>query len=329
MACRAGWMIRLGLPALAALLAAGTAPLQAETWPSRTVHIVLTFPPGGPSDLLVRGLAQTLSEQTRQSVVVDYRPGGSGLIGNDAVAKAAPDGYTLGLPSAGSMAIVPNLLKAPYDRDRDLLPITIAARVPEVMVLNPQKVAATSLQEVLAIARARPGTLNFGSTGNGSPVHLVFERMKQLSGVDIVHVPYKGAVLALQDILAGQIELTAADAPGVLPHVKSGALRAVAETDIVRLPALPDVPTFAEAGLPGVEMVNWYAVIAPSGVPPALLARIHDAMMGVLHDPALTARLGAQGLTLVSSTPDEAAAFIRAETRKWGDVARAANVHLD
>jgi tripartite-type tricarboxylate transporter receptor subunit TctC len=329
MARFAGQIHRLGPLVLAVLLAAGAAPIQAETWPSRIVHIVLPFPPGGPSDLLARGIAQTLSEQTQQSVVVDNRPGGSGLIGNDVVAKAAPDGYTLGLPSAGSMAIVPNLLQAPYDRDRDLVPITIAARVPEVMVLNPQKVAATSLQEVLAIARARPGTLNFGSTGNGSPVHLVLERMKQLSGVDIVHVPYKGAALALQDILAGQIELTAADAPGVLPHMKSGALRAVAETDIVRLPAMPDVPTFAEAGLPGVEMVNWYAVIAPSGLAPALLARIHDTMMRVLHDPALTTRLGAQGLTLASSTPDEAAAFIRAETRKWGDVARAANVHLD
>jgi tripartite-type tricarboxylate transporter receptor subunit TctC len=326
---RAGRIIHIGLLALAALPATRAAPVQAETWPSRTVHIVLTFPPGGPSDLLVRGIAQTLSEQVKQSVVVDNRPGGSGLIGNDVVAKAAPDGYTLGLPSAGSMAIVPNLLKAPYDRDRDLVAITIAARVPEVMVLNPQKVAATTLQEVLAIARAQPGKLNFGSTGNGSPVHLVLERMKQLAHVDIAHIPYKGAAVALQDILAGQIDMTAADAPGVIPHLKSGALRAVAESDTVRLPALPDVPTFAEAGLPGVEMVNWYVVIAPSGLPPALLARIHDALVSVLHDPALNTRLGAQGLTLVSTTPEEAAAFIRAETKKWGDVARAADVHLD
>jgi tripartite-type tricarboxylate transporter receptor subunit TctC len=329
MARSAGRIIRIGLLALAALPGAGAAPAQAETWPSRPIHIVLTFPPGGPSDLLVRGIAQTLSEQVKQSVVVDNRPGGSGLIGNDIVAKATPDGYTLGLPSAGSMAIVPNLLKLPYDRDRDLQPITLAARVAEVMVLNPKKISATTLQEVLAIAKAHPGTLNFGSTGNGGPVHLVLERMKQLSGADIVHVPYKGAVLALQDILAGQIELTAADAPGVLPHLQSGALLAVAESDTERLKALPDVPTFAEAGLPGVEMVNWYVVIAPAGLPAALLAQIHDALLRVLRDPTLKARLGAQGLTLVDSTPEQAATFIRAETQKWGDVARAANVHLD
>jgi tripartite-type tricarboxylate transporter receptor subunit TctC len=328
MARGASRIIRAGLLALAALPAAAVAS-PAETWPSRPVHIVLTFPPGGPSDLLVRGLAQTLSAQTGQSVVVDNRPGGSGLIGNDVVAKAAPDGYTLGLPSAGSMAIVPNLLKLPYDRDRDLEPLTLAARVPEVMVLNPKLVAATNLQEVLALAKARPGQLNFGSTGNGSPVHLVLERLKQLSGADIQHVPYKGAVMALQDILAGQIELTAADAPGVLPYLQSGALRAVAQTDTERLPALPDVPTFAEAGLPGVEMVNWYVVIAPGGLPAALSARIHAALVGVLRDPGLKARLGALGLTLVDSTPEQTTAFIRTETKKWGDVARAANVHLD
>jgi tripartite-type tricarboxylate transporter receptor subunit TctC len=311
------------------VLLAWSTVAAADTWPSRAVHIVLTFPPGGPSDLLVRAIAQTLSERVKQPVVVDNRPGGSGLIGNDVVAKAAPDGYTLGLPSAGSMAIVPNLLKAPYDRDHDLMVLTIAARVPEVMVLNSNKLPLTTLSEVLAFAKAHPGQINFGSTGNGSPVHLVLERLKQLSGVDIAHIPYKGAAVALNDILAGQIDMTAADAPGILPHLRSGALRAIAQTDTARLPALPDVPTFAEAGLPGVEMVNWYAVIAPSGLPAPLATQIHAALVEVLHDPALKARLGALGLTLVGTTPEEAVAFVHAETKKWGDVARAADVHLD
>ncbi|MEJ0070617.1 MAG: tripartite tricarboxylate transporter substrate-binding protein [Pseudomonadota bacterium] len=224
---------------------------------------------------------------------------------------------------------MPNLLKMPYDRDRDLQIVTVMARVPEVMVANPKLVPATTLQEVLALARARPGKLNFGSTGNGSPVHLVLERIKQLSGVDMVHVPYKGAANAIIDILAGQIELTAADAPGILPHLQSGALRALAMTDTERLPAMPDVPTFAEAGLPGVEMMNWYVVIAPGGVPAPLLAQLNTALNHVARDPATKSRLLAQGLTLVGTTSEQATAFVQAETQKWGDVARAANVHLD
>ena len=314
--------------AIVALLAL---PAHAETdrWPSRPVHIVLTFPPGGPSDLLVRAIAQTLSERVKQPVIVDNRPGGSGLIGNDLVAKAAPDGYMLGLPSCGSMAIVPNLMKLPYDRDRDLKVLTIAARVPEVVVLNPKRVQAATLGELIAYAKAHPGELTFGSTGNGSPVHLVLERMKQVAGVDILHVPYKGAVVALQDILAGQIDMTAADAPGLLPHVQSGTLRALAMSDTQRLAALPDVPTFAEAGLPGVEMVNWYAVIAPAGLPAPLTEQIHAALVETLADPGLNRKLGALGLRLVSTSPEEATAFVKSETKKWGDVARAADVHLD
>jgi tripartite-type tricarboxylate transporter receptor subunit TctC len=301
----------------------------ADEWPSRPIRLIVTFPAGGPSDLLARSVGQKLSDRVKQPVVIDNRPGGSGLIGNDVVAKAPPDGYTLGLPSAGSMSIVPNLMKLPYDRDRDLAPITLVARVPEVVVVNPKLVSATTLGEVIALAKARPGTLNFGSTGNGSPVHLVLERMKQVSGADIVHVPYRGAALALNDILAGQIEMTAADAPGVLPHLQSGALRALAISDTQRIAALPDVPTFAEAGLPGVEMVNWYVLVGPGTMPPALVTQIHDAFAATLVEPDLKASRGAQGLTLEAMTPAASAAWIHSETKKWGDVARAANVHLD
>jgi tripartite-type tricarboxylate transporter receptor subunit TctC len=319
------------LGALAGLWALFALPTlaSADVWPSRTIRLVLPFPAGGPSDLLARSVAQTLSVQVKQPVIVDNKPGGSGMIGNDAVAKAAPDGYTLGLASAGSMAIVPNLLKMPYDRDRDLQTITVMARVPEVVVANPKNVPATTLQELLTLARERPGTLTFGSTGNGSPVHLVLERMKQLAHVDILHIPYKGAAIALNDILAGQIDLTAADAPGILPHLRSGALRALAMTDTERLPALPDVPTFAEAGLPGVEMMNWYVVIAPAALPAPLLEQLTAALNNVAHDPATKSRLLTQGLTLVGTTPEQATAFVQAETKKWGDVARAADVHLD
>jgi tripartite-type tricarboxylate transporter receptor subunit TctC len=302
---------------------------SADVWPSRPIRLVLPFPAGGPSDLLARSVAQTLSVQVKQPVIVDNKPGGSGMIGNDAVVKAAPDGYTLGLASAGSMAIVPNLLKMPYDRDRDLQTITVMARVPEIVVANPKNVPATTLQELLTLARERPGTLTFGSTGNGSPVHLVLERIKQLAHVDILHIPYKGAAIALNDILAGQIDLTAADAPGILPHVQSGSLRALAMTDTERLPALPNVPTFAEAGLSGVEMMNWYVVIAPAALPAPLLAQLSEALNNVAHDPATKSRLLAQGLTLVGTTPEQATAFVQAETKKWGDVARAADVHLD
>ncbi len=314
---------------IALLLLALPCVSRADEWPSRPIRIILTFPAGGPSDLLARSVGQKLSERVKQPVVIDNRPGGSGLIGNDVVAKAAPDGYTLGLPSAGSMSIVPNLMKLPYDRDKDLKPITLVARVPEIIVANPTLVTATTLGDVIKFAKANPGKLNFGSTGNGSPVHLVLERMKQVSGADLVHVPYKGAALALNDILAGQIELTAADAPGVMPHVKSGKLRALANSDTRRLAALPDVPTFAEAGLPGVEMVNWYVLIGPAGMSPALTAQIHDAMVATVQDPTLKASLDAQGLTLDSLSQEATVAGLHAETKKWGDVARAANVHLD
>jgi tripartite-type tricarboxylate transporter receptor subunit TctC len=261
--------------------------------------------------------------------VIDNRPGASGLIGNDVVAKALPDGYTLGMPSAGSMSIVPNLTKLPYNRDKDLMPLTVVAHAPQVVVVNPKRVQATSLKELLALAKEKPGVINCGSTGNGSPNHLMLERMKQLTGADIAHVPYRGAAPAVNDILGGQIDMLASDVAAVLPHLRAGTLRAIAITSDSRISVLPDVPTFAEAGVPGVDMVNWYVLVGPGGLPAPLAAKIHDAVAGVLDDAELKARMAGQGLVLVSTPLEATLPFIQAETKKWGDVAHTANVRMD
>jgi tripartite-type tricarboxylate transporter receptor subunit TctC len=302
---------------------------HADDWPSRPIRLIVTFPAGGPSDLLARSIGAKLSEAVKQPVVIDNRPGASGLIGNDVVAKAAPDGYTLGMPSAGSMSIVPNLTKLPYNRDKDLMPLTVVANAPQVVVVNPKRVQAANLKDLLALAKEKPGVINCGSTGNGSPNHLMLERMKQLTGADIAHVPYRGAAPAVNDILGGQIDMLASDVAAVLPHLRAGTLRAIAITSDARISVLPDVPTFAEAGVPGVDMVNWYVLVGPGGLPAPLAAQIHDAVASVLRDEEIKTRLAGQGLLLTSTTLAETLPFVQAETKKWGDVAHTANVRMD
>jgi tripartite-type tricarboxylate transporter receptor subunit TctC len=307
---------------LAAALAAFEAQAAADAYPVRPIRFVVAFPPGGGTDIIARSIAQKLGERLAQQVVVDNRPGAGGNIGTDIVAKSAPDGYTLLMGSAGPLAINASLFKTmPFDPIRDLAPVTLAASTPNVLVVHPSLKAAT-LKELIALARARPGEINFASSGYGTPAHLAGELFNTMAGVKLVHVPYKGAAPALADLLGGQVQLMFSTMPPALPHVKDGKLRALAVTSLKRSPATPDLPTVDEAALPGFEANTWHGVVLPAGAQPVIVARLNREIVAILHLPDVVERLSGQGAEPVGSTPEEFAAYIRSETVKWARVVR-------
>ena len=309
---------------LAATLAILTpqAVAAADGYPSRPVRFVVAFPPGGGTDIIARSIAQKLAERIAQQVVVDNRPGAGGNIGTDIVAKSAPDGYTLLMGSAGPLAINASLFaKMPFDPIKDLAPVTLAASTPNVLVVHPSLRAAT-VKELIALAKARPGEINFASSGHGTPAHLAGELFNSMAGVRMVHVPYKGAAPALADLLGGQVQLMFSTMPPALPHVKAGKLRALAVTSAKRSPAAPELPTVDEIALPGFEANTWHGVVVPAGTPGAIVARLNREIVAILHLPDVIERLSGQGAEPVGSTPEEFAAYIRAETVKWARVVR-------
>jgi tripartite-type tricarboxylate transporter receptor subunit TctC len=301
----------------------------AQAYPSRPVRLVVPFPPGGPVDLAGRIVAQALSEELKASVVVENRAGAGGVVGTDAVAKAAPDGYTLGFSSTGAVAVnvtlVPN---NPYDSRKDFAPVSVVAGVPTLLCVHPSSPART-VSELVALAKSRPGDLNFGSSGPGGTPHLSGERFKLGTGTNIAHVPYRGAAPAVTALLAQEVEMTFLDLPVLLPHVQDGRLRALAVTSPARFPGLPDVPTFAEAGVDGMEIENWYAILAPAGTAPDRVTRLHAATAAAFTKPEVARQFTSQGARLIMSQPDEALTFIRAEVERWGDVVRTAGVKVD
>ncbi|MBD0271291.1 MAG: tripartite tricarboxylate transporter substrate binding protein, partial [Acetobacteraceae bacterium] len=288
----------LAAAALAASIPARSRPQPAAGgagFPSRPLRLVVPFPPGGPNDLIGRVLAQKLSALLGQPVVVENRSGSGGVVGTDAVAKAAPDGHTVAVTSAGALAIAPNLVASmPYQVGRDLAPVALVATVPELLAAHPS-VPANSLAELVAHAKASPGRLNFASSGNGSMPHLAGEALRFAAGVEIVHVPYRGAAPAVTDLVAGQVQVMFADLPVLLPQVRSGALRAIALAGRERAPLLPEVPTTAEAGMPQVLAENWYGLVAPARTPDPVLAALRDATARALRDPEVEATLRDQG----------------------------------
>ena len=315
----------LGRRTFMAFAAAATfalaAAAAAAAYPDRPIRLVVPYTPGGVTDALARVLAKGLSDRLGQSVIVENRGGGGANIGADAVAKAAPDGYTLLMGSAATHAINSSLYKSlPYDHIKDFAPITQVAQVPNILVVHPS-VPAKDVRELIAYAKANPGKLNFGSSGAGGTIHLSGELFKTLAGVDMLHVPYKGSAPAVSDLLGGQVQVMFDSS--VVPHVKSGRLRALAVTSSKRSTALPDVPTMAEAGLPGYESTAWFGVLAPAGTPQAILARLHDEMVAVLKDPATQAWMKQQGFDGIGDTPAQFAAYIRKETDKWAKVVKA------
>ena len=309
---------------LAATLAISTphAAAAADAYPARPIRFVVAFPPGGGTDIIARSIAQKLAERIAQQVVVDNRPGAGGNIGTDIVAKAAPDGYTMLMGSAGPLAINASLFaKMPFDPVRDLAPVTLAASTPNVLVLHPSLKAAT-VKELIALARARPGEINFASSGHGTPAHLAGELFNSMAGVKMVHVPYKGAAPALADLLGGQVQLMFSTMPPALPHVKDGKLRALAVTSAKRSPAAPELPTVDEIALPGFEANTWHGVVVPAGTPETIVARLNREIVAILHLPEVVERLSGQGAEPVGSTPQEFAAYIKSEALKWAKVVR-------
>jgi tripartite-type tricarboxylate transporter receptor subunit TctC len=311
----------------AALL--GPLAAAAQDYPTRPIRLIVPFPAGGPSDLFGRMLGIKLTESLGQQVVVENRSGVGGVTGVDVVARSASDGYTIGLSSAGALSIIPFMLgKMPFDWQKDLALLTLVARVPEVLVVHPSLKVET-LKDLVEYARANPGKLNFGSSGVGSIAHMAVELLKTEAHIDLVHVPYRGAAPAVTDLLGGQVQLVVFDVPVLLPHIRSGALHALAVTSHARAANLPHVPTTAEAGFPSVLSDNWYGLVAPAATPPAILNKIQTAATAALRSDDLKAQYAKQDALAAPTTPAEFAAFVTAERARWKDVVVATGVKLD
>lgn len=317
-------MLSLALGALA------TSPgALAQGFPGQPVRMVIPFPPGGPVDTFGRILARGLSDALRQPVVLDNRAGAGGVVGMDAVAKARPDGLTIGLGGPGALAVAPSLLeRLPYDPRRDFTLIAQAVGVPELLVVHPA-VPARDVRSLIALAKERPGSLNFASAGNGTFPHLAGELFRLKAGIDITHVPYRGAAPALTDLVAGRCHLMFADAPVVLPQVRAGQLVALGVASRQRFFGLPELPTIEEAGLPGIEADSWYGLVGPAGIPPDRLEVLHRALRETLENPEIRALLAEQGAQGIGDRPEAFAAHLRAEIAKWGEVVRVAGVKPD
>ncbi len=317
----------MGLRALfAALLTLlSTALASAQGFPDHPIRLIVPFPAGGPNDVIARVVGQRMSEILKQPVIIENKGGQGGVLGTNAVAMAKPDGYTIAVSSAGALAISPHLEKVAYDTLKDLQPITLVAKVPEMLVVA-TSVPAKNMSELIALAKSQPGKLNFASSGPGSLPHLAGELLKLKAKIDIVHVPYRGAAPAVNDLLGQQVQMAFLDLPVLLPQVKAGKLRAIAVGAEQRVPSAPDVPTTAEAGLPGLLTENWYGMVAPAKTPPDIVAALNKAAVEAMKDPTVIEKLSSQGAILVGNTPDEFRAFIESDTKKWSDVIKEAGV---
>jgi tripartite-type tricarboxylate transporter receptor subunit TctC len=300
-------------------------PVQAQDFPTKPIKLIVPFPAGGPNDIIARIVGQRMTELTRQPVVIDNRGGQSGALGTDAVAKANPDGYTIAIVNAGALAINQSVEKVPYDTVKDLAPVTLVVTVPEMLVVA-SNVPASNMSELVALAKAQPGKLNFASTGPGSLPHLAGELLKLTAKIDVVHVPYRGAAPAINDLLGQQVQMTFLDLPAILPHIRTGALRPIALGTTARAPTAPDVPTTVEVGMPELRIENWYGMIAPAGTPPAIVAELNRITTTALADPNVKERLAAQGMTAVGDTPEQFREFIGSEIAKWAKVIKDAGV---
>jgi tripartite-type tricarboxylate transporter receptor subunit TctC len=297
----------------------------AQDFPTKPIKLIVPFPAGGPNDIIARIVGQRISELTRQPVVIDNRGGQGGTLGTDAVAKAAPDGYTIGIVNAGALAINQNMEKVPYDTLKDLAPVTLVVTVPEMLVVA-SNVPAKNMGELVALAKAQPGKLNFASTGPGSLPHLAGELLKLTAGIDVVHVPYRGAAPAINDLLGQQVQMTFLDLPAILPHIRSGTLKPIALGTTMRAPTAPEVPTTVELGMPELRIENWYGMVAPAATPPAIVAALNKITVTALADASVREKLAEQGLTTVGNSPDQFRGYIASETAKWAKVIKDAGV---
>ena len=317
---------RWALATFTACIASGA---FAQAYPNHSIRLVVPFPAGGTTDILARDVAKKLTDTLGQSVVVDNRPGAGGNIGADLVAKAPPDGYTLLMGTVGTHAINPSLYaKMPYDHIKDFVPVVLVAGVPNVLVVNPS-VPVNSVADLIKLAKSKPGAINFASSGSGTSIHLSGELFKTMTGVDMTHVPYKGSSPALTDLMGGQVQIMFDNLPSSLALIKSGKLRAVAVTSLKRAPALPDVPTVSESGVPGFEASSWFGILAPAGTPAPIVAKLNAEVNKWLQSPEGKEQLLAQGAEVAGGPPEQFVAHIRAETDKWAKVVKASGAKVD
>ncbi len=312
-------------PLLIALALLCPALALAQDFPNKPIKLIVPFPPGGPNDIIARTVAQRMSEILKQPVLIDNRGGQGGVLGTDVVAKSAPDGYTIAITSAGALAISPSMEKVAYDTLKDLQPITLVAKVPEMLVVA-TSVPANNMKELIALAKAQPGKLNFASSGPGSMPHLAGELLKLTAKIDIVHVPYRGAAPVINDLLGQQVQMVLLDLPILLPQIQAGKLKPIAVGARARVPSAPNVPTTTEAGMPDLQTENWYGMVAAAKTPPQIVAILNKATVEALRDPGVVAKLSSQGAILVGDTPDQFRAFIDSEIKKWAKVIKDAGV---
>jgi len=322
------------LLAAAALALAVVNPAHSQSWPAKPVRIIVPFPPGGTTDIVARSIGVELQRMWQQPVVIENRPGAGGNIGADQVAKSSPDGYTLLMGTVGTHAInqplyAQNGTKMSFDPVRDFVPITLVAGVPNVMVINP-KLPVNTVTEFIAYGKEHPGQLNMASSGNGTSIHLSGELFKTMTGIYMVHFPYRGSAPALTDLITGNMNVMFDNLPSALPHIKSGRIKALAVTSRVRSPALPNVPTVEEAaGLKGFEASSWFGLFAPAGTSRAIVDKVQTDVAKALSNPEVRERFVAQGAEPGGSTPEQFSAFIRAESDKWARVVKFSNAKVD
>jgi tripartite-type tricarboxylate transporter receptor subunit TctC len=321
-------MIRLMAAAVAALVVAVPMATAAE-YPTKPITLIIGFAPGGPSDVMARILTRKMEEILKQPFVIENRAGAAGGIAGAAVARAAPDGYTLLLGTGTILAINVSLYKnLGYDPEKDFEPISVIGTQTNVLYLHPS-VPAKSLAEVIAHAKANPGKLSFGSGGNGTPAHLAGELLKIEAKIDVTHVPFRGTGPALQSVIGGHVPMAFNPPSPLLPHIQSGAIRPVAITTLKRTAVLPEIPTIAESGFPGFEATTWHALVAPAGTPKDVIAALHRAIAATVNDPAVRKQLVELGIDVVGSTPEELRAYIKAEIPKWAAVVKTSGAKVD
>ena len=314
------------LAAIGLVLCAVTAPAAAQGYPNRPIKWIISFPPGGSTDVVARAMQTSLEKRLGQPVVIENRGGAGGNIGVDAVAKSPPDGYTIGFAAAGALAVNPSLMeKVPFSVEKDLVPVTLVGTSPFILV-GANKFEPKTLNEVLAAAKAKPGDLTIGHGGNGTAMHLTAALLNQMGGVQTTLVPYRGSGPVTADVVAGHIPLGITDGPSAMGQIKGGAVRPIAVTSLKRTPSLPDVPTFDELGLKGYESIGWYGVIAPAGTPPDIVAKLNDVFIATLQEPEVIERIRSVGAEPAPMKPAQFEAFIKAETKKWAEVIQKAGI---
>lgn len=316
-----------------ALLGAAGGPTCAQApkgapYPAKPVRIVVGYAPGGATDIVGRLVAQKLQEATGQTFFVENRPGASATIASEMVARSAPDGYTLIIAATTSHSILPSLMKLTYDPQRDFAPVTQLVTSPLLLALHPS-LPIRSVADMIKLARARPGQLTFGAGGTGTPPHLAGELFKQMTGVDMLYVPYKGEAPAISDLLGGQISLIFSNTVAVLPQVQAGRLRGIAVTAPARLATLPEFPTVAESGLPGFTVESWFGLVGPAGMPDAVVSRLNTETVRAMTQPDLRTRLANQGLFVVTGAPKDLITLMQTETAKWAKVVKAAGIKIE